>query len=110
MREIKFRAWDKENNIMIGPFEVGSELSMLWPPEMQYTGCKDKNEKEIYECDITIDHIGVGVVKFSERGWKVSYVGHNKGIGKYFANYLDAEWNTFEIIGNIHENLELLEN
>lgn len=66
MREIKFRAWDKEKNIMyynetpdkdaifvdtLGAINcwLNSNDTYLF---MQYTGLKDKKGKEIYEGDI----------------------------------------------------------
>jgi len=58
VREIKFRAWNKENKKMDyfhlthgDSYGIGGDIF----PEyeiMQYTGLKDKNGKEIYEGDI----------------------------------------------------------
>lgn len=68
MREIKFRAWDCDNKIMVYPdselevvfcfdkiglsiyHSTGYELNSF--EVMQYTGLKDKNGKEIYEGDV----------------------------------------------------------
>ncbi|EOU3548671.1 YopX family protein [Listeria monocytogenes] len=76
----------------------------------QYTGLKDKNGKNIFEGDIVgiivydrLDWISIkGTVVFLNGAWLVVDVGH-------FAITLYSETNEIEIIGNIHENLDLLE-
>lgn len=63
MREIKFRAWDKENSEMtlftfddVSSGQVGNNDQYISEMVvMQYTGLLDKNGKEIYEGDIIRD-------------------------------------------------------
>ena len=61
MREVKFRAWIKNENRMetcvcVSPFHVSDCDRYYWKHDdvilEQYTGLKDKNGKEIYEGDI----------------------------------------------------------
>jgi len=125
MREIKFRAWDKLNEVMLYPYGkpltwyVGSVwLKMCSPYKthscldilpresamifLQYTGLKDRNGKEIYEGDIIAGKYGkplaVSVDDF--HGYRFML-----GIG----TLVRADALNGEVIGNIYENPELLE-
>jgi uncharacterized phage protein (TIGR01671 family) len=124
MREIKFRAWDKERNTMLDVIELnlfsgnvtlpadseryGRSLSAV--ELMQFAGLHDKNGKEIWEGDVLGFYVNagkgkvpLGEVYFDEhrRAWML----------KNGKRYLDhSEWpSSPEVIGNIYENPELLE-
>ena len=116
MREIKFRAWDKNTKIMIHWDDlVKSRISFRnfrWAllsensenfELMQYTGLKDKNGVEIYEGDI-LSYFGFEyevIFEESAFGWS------EDGQFYAFAEMAIDEIEKTKIIGNIYENPEL---
>ena len=121
MREIKFRAWDKELNFMINikRYKIDFDGQVLFDNNdkelynqtnkielMQYTGLKDAiNKNEIYEHDI-INLLGVGFLKvewdYKHTGW-ICLDKHYKK-----RNLADVLLNGGIRVGNIYENPELL--
>jgi uncharacterized phage protein (TIGR01671 family) len=67
----------------------------------QYTGLKDKNGTEIYEGDIIFRQDEVGRIEFSEDGSFLIRFPHHLA-------RMNATWGPIEVIGNIHDNPELL--
>ena len=113
MREIKFRAWDKSEEIMC---HNANHLSPNWFWEhpnlvsMQYTGLKDKNGKESYHKDIARDMLTLSlfVIEWNEGKGKFQLMPVD--LPKTFHYIREVECITdMEVIGNIYENPELLE-
>ena len=126
MRERKFRAWDKINRRWINLFRLdividGSVLGVWEEDELyglhqveliEYTGCKDKNEKEIWEGDIIEFEYGYDDSDKPKRfrakvGWWEPIL---VWAVIYHETSFDYLWDLeeTEIIGNIYENPDLL--
>jgi uncharacterized phage protein (TIGR01671 family) len=131
MREIKFRAWDKEEKKMSETFELGGNNSVAYKDIegvhmfgkddlgcvefelMQYTGLKtadDHGGKEIYEGDIVFNHSvsmkKSGPVEFSDihHAYIINYPKTHKDNWEF----MHGNEHNFEVIGNIYENPELI--
>lgn len=123
MREIKFRL--HVNGLTSDPFPFGEDLItfdncgsycslrdyITVGDVMQYTGLKDQNDVEIYESDLLKNKSGrICVVKWHESAAMfdcepVVIVKNDNADG--FKNNCWSRW--IEVIGNIHQNPELLQ-
>lgn len=119
MRDIKFRAWDKQFKEMIDlPFPPRSawfEKDGEGGPDdfeiMQYTGLLDKNRAKIFEGDILeYDDIQQHYGKEIRKRIKgvVEYHPCYFSCGKVRLGGFSPEHFQMEIIGNIYENPELV--
>ncbi|MEX6742188.1 YopX family protein [Lactiplantibacillus plantarum] len=119
---IKFRAWDKVQKVMMVPRDIqtDSDGNIFYVEAMgpdgeydegdldvfkleQFTGLKDVNGKDIYEGDILENRKYRSIVKFAS--------------GKFLADLIETiqtfdligETHGSKVIGNVHDNPELLE-
>ena len=127
MREIKFRVWNtllkkyipddlvhisSDGSFLFGFFSYIKVDFYKYRDDIfrgeniaeQFTGLRDINGREIYEGDILIDDTGepieYWVVKFSDGG----FIGECAGVAEPL-----FELANLEVVGNIHEDSELLE-
>ena len=117
MREIRFRAWDKENKVMfevfgadvnhIYPWQRESDTKIPIPPEtqncilLQYVGIDDEEGNGIYEGDI-VDCLRDGDSKYIE----CVVVNDIRNLPRaLFGSSLISR----KVIGNIYENPELID-
>jgi uncharacterized phage protein (TIGR01671 family) len=124
MREIKFRAWDKEAKVMhewnnqffsdtspvtgySSDFPTGEDMIL-----MQFTGLHDKNGKEIYEGDVLKCGRYVLGRGPADKGYRNRVVNWSGTRGSWILDDDDG-WNAsiysnIEVVGNFYENPELL--
>lgn len=120
MREIEYRGWDSHNKRWVYGLPIMDvrghsriqydhvRYSIIVDPNSlgEYAGLKDKNDKKIYEGDII-------KAEFSYATWR-GYVYFDKGNFELVDSDKNGQYlalsvlSNIEIIGNIHENPELL--
>ena len=118
MREIKFRAWDKINKEMFNVESINFQERRVYKDVvsyrnfndielMQYTGLKDKNNKEIYEGDILSDGNDEKPYKviFENGSFRAEFDGD---FDEYSFDLMDVNLQCCEVVGNIYENSELI--
>lgn len=132
-REIKFRAWDTKQNKWCGYEDTGSIIDLNhsirhncfmvdndsydFPKDLelsQFTGLKDKNGVEIYEADILEYRPSSG--EFTNERYLVDWFSHGFS-AIWYANGIQQRRSStvligcdedLAVIGNVHENPELL--
>ena len=120
MREIKFRAWNKQKKEMMKVSSISLENKEIAVKDfgtyhffrikdielMQYTGLKDKNGKEIYEGDIVvlnnIENDNMCIVRYEHSSYRLEGWSLREDLSNVEGRFL-------EVVGNIYENKNLLE-
>lgn len=136
MREILFRGKEKDGGSFDGKWRYGDlvrvkegsvtktrifekNIGYLVVSETvgEYTGLTDRNGKKIFEGDILQDKFGqIKIVDYCDQwgAFRTCFVRALNEEGKIVAtvggaSFVGTIWRKYEVIGNIHDNPELLE-
>lgn len=132
MRKIGYRAWLKEEKRYVYPKLIlnvfGSVIGIayndidIFTDELiehrlliedvvleQDTGLRDKNNKKIYEGDI-VDYVNgcICIIQYEVEGARFIHRDISDNFPFGFSGLEEYNGKLFEVIGNIHENTELL--
>ena len=124
MRELKFRAWDPDRKkmfthpkwVMFTVDKSGNLTAKNYGYDhqereleiMQFSGLRDVDGVEIYDGDIVrLNGGGISAVEFIDCGFYVK-VQSIYSLLRYDWELI-CNWESIKVIGNIHENQELLE-
>ena len=123
MEKVKFRAWDKEKQVMIPVRSMLAtkdgcvvssnylEEDMHYIPDyelMQYIGAEDKDGTEIFEDDILEVKCECGHIQNMPVEFICSRFRVRQQFQHDFSEYHLTDFRSMKVLGNIHQNPELL--
>jgi uncharacterized phage protein (TIGR01671 family) len=120
-REIKFKAWDgesmsKNSKTIQELVEEGTNsrdpMKLIW---LEYTGLKDKSDKDVYEGDIVKSFYGVGTYTVIFKNGCFGLMGNSDFLDDWerpknsaFSKFSECDNYKMEILGNVYENPNLI--